>query len=155
MCHVALTMRRAALLGSTLPLLFLLACSKTSTPPARTARAVEVAQQVEVTESCATAQQIQRTLSARNMAFQDCYAEGLARDPMLQGTVTLSLVIPPSGEVDEVRVSSSDLKSDSVSRCIAEVATGIIFPQESCSLAQTVEYPVRLARGSSEFAAIH
>lgn len=103
-------------------------------------------------EDCVALTDVQSALSARNMAFQDCYAEGLVLDPTLRGTVTLEVVIPPSGKVEQVRVASSDLTSAKVADCIAEVAGDLAFPQESCELPQTVEYPVRLARGSSEFA---
>jgi hypothetical protein len=96
-------------------------------------------------EDCVEIVDVQRALAARNMAFQDCYSDGLARDPNLSGTVTLNVVIPPSGE-GRVEVASSTL-------AIVEVAAGLEFEQDSCSVAQTVEYPVRLARGSSEFAA--
>jgi hypothetical protein len=103
-------------------------------------------------EDCVEIVDVQRALAARNMAFQDCYSDGLARDPNLSGTVTLNVVIPPSGE-GRVEVASSTLASTTVAECIVEVAAGLEFEQDSCSVAQTVEYPVRLARGSSEFAA--
>jgi|GEM_PF-3177439 len=144
-------MRRALLLGFTI---LSVACSS-ATPPPETARAGGPAPEVAANrrfEDCVAIMDVQRALAARNMAFQDCYADGLSLDPQLRGTVTLSVVIPPSGSVKHVRVASSDLGSDKVDTCIAEVAGGLEFEQESCSMPQTVEYPVHLARGSSEFA---
>lgn len=135
---------------SSLPLA--LACS--TTPPAATpaTESSSRAAIAAVEEDCVSPNDIQKALSARSMGFQDCYADALANDPMLSGTVTLHVVVPPSGQVSKVTASDSSINNSSVVRCIEEVASGLSFPQEECSLAQSVEYPVRLARGSSEFA---
>lgn len=133
-------------------ILFTVACGQTAAPVQSAPRALVVAEVVEEDEDCVPLQDVQRALAARNIAFQDCYADGLAVDPTLNGTVTLAVVIPPSGEVDDVSISSTDLASEGVTACIVEVARGLSFAQESCPMAQKIEYPVRLRRGSSEFA---
>ena len=132
-----------------------LACGGTPPPQQASSQTARVAKPSHRKfEDCVAVSDVQRALEARKMAFQDCYADGLSIDPELKGTVTLNVVIPPSGELVEVRVASSDLSSEKVTACIAEVAGGLTFEQETCSLPQTVEYPVRLARGSSEFASV-
>ncbi|HSC88145.1 MAG TPA: AgmX/PglI C-terminal domain-containing protein [Polyangiaceae bacterium] len=132
-----------------------LACSSAQPAPRAAspvaAVTVETEEETARFEDCVEVAEVQRVLTARNVAFQDCYADGLALDPNLRGTVTLGVHIPPSGE-GRVHITASTLGNASVTRCIAEVASGISFEQQSCSVAQSVEYPVRLARGSSEFA---
>jgi hypothetical protein len=140
---------RAALF-SFLPLV--VACTSATAPAPKGAPAPQRAQVAQVEEDCVSPNDIQKALSARSMGFQDCYADALANDPTLSGTITLEVVVPPSGQVSKVTARESSLNNPSVVRCIEEVASGLTFPQEECSLAQSVEYPVRLARGSSEFA---
>jgi hypothetical protein len=102
-------------------------------------------------EDCVESEEVQRVLAARKQNFLACYAEAVARDPMLRGTVTLAFVIPPSGKVDHVDIARSDLDNDALHACITDVAAGLEFEQESCSLPRDIEYNVRLKRGSSEF----
>src|SRR5687767_5819384 len=103
-------MRRALLLSFTI---FTAACS--TKPPAAAPRSQPEARADHApqlrSEDCVAIQDVQRALQARDMAFQDCYVDGLSLDPHLAGTVTLRVVIPPSGAVDDVGVASSDLAS--------------------------------------------
>jgi len=144
-------MRPALLLASTV---VCMACGSQAPAPRPTTPRARV-QEAVPSEDCVPLQEVQRALSARNMAFQDCYVDGLSLDPNLSGTVTLRVVIPPSGEAAEIAIASSDLANERVDQCIVEVAGGLAFAQRTCRLPQTVEYPVRLARGSSEFASAH
>lgn len=134
-----------------LPLLVSLGCA--STPAI--APSPEVARKtspVESNEHCVSATDIQRALAARSLGFQDCYVDGLAVEPTLAGTVTLEVIVPPSGRVERVHAQSSTVESPRVVSCIEEVASNLSFDQATCRTAQVVEYPVRLGRGSSEFA---
>lgn len=130
--------------------LLLGACSQ-RTPPAKTPRQTARVEPAPKVEDCVESEEVQRVLSARKHGFLSCYADAVARDPTLRGTVTLAFVIPPSGKVDHVDIAHSDLDNDTLHICITEVATGMQFEQESCSLPRDIEYSVNLKRGSSEF----
>lgn len=136
------------------PVPFLVLALSCASPPTSTSPSTVATKSAatELRENCVSAADIQRALSARTMAFQDCYVDGLAVEPTLAGTVTLEVVVPPSGHVERVRAQSSTLSSARVVACIEEVASNLSFEQATCRTAQVVEYPVRLGRGSSEFA---
>lgn len=126
------------------------ACSG-ATPPAQTQPQVARAEATPVVEDCVESEEVARVLSARKQSFLSCYADAVALDPTLRGTVTLAFVIPPSGEVDHVSIARSDLDNDALHACITEVAAGMRFEQHSCSLPRDIEYSMNLKRGSSEF----
>lgn len=128
-----------------------LGCSRQA-PPAKaqtTTHAVALAEPVP--EDCVETDEVQRVLAARKHGFLACYADAVAMDPQLRGTVTLAFVIPPSGKVQSVDIAASDLGDDALHACITDVARGMEFVQETCSLPRDIEYSVRLKRGSSEF----
>lgn len=130
--------------------LLLDACSQ-GTPPAQAPPQTARVEQAPEVEDCVESDEVQRVLGARKHGFLSCYADAVALDPTLRGTVTLAFVIPPSGKVDHVDIARSDLDDDALHTCITEVATGMQFEQETCSLPRDIEYSVNLKRGSSEF----
>ncbi|MCH2109191.1 MAG: AgmX/PglI C-terminal domain-containing protein [Polyangiaceae bacterium] len=142
-------LRMRKMIGGTIALGAINSSVACASPQATPSTQVETA---SAPEDCVDYAEIQKVLMARDMAYQDCYADGLANNPELKGTVTLSFTIPPTGHVEKVSVASSDLGSSDVETCIAEVASDLDFQQSSCQLAKRIEYPVRLQRGSSEFA---
>lgn len=143
-------MSKAAMRAILVPVLAVLFSACSQTPPPQPPP-VEVAAEEIVLEDCVETEEIQRALAARKHGFLSCYADAVALDPMLKGTVTIAFVIPPSGLVEEVNIAQSDLDSDSLHACMTQVAIGMQFTQETCSLPRDIEYSVRLKRGSSEF----
>lgn len=131
-------------------LLLSAACARTPLP-AKTQQQATVAQPPPEPEDCVESDEVQRVLGARKHGFLACYADAVALDPALRGTVTLAFVIPPSGKVGQVDIAHSDLDNDALHTCITEVAAGMEFEQETCSLPRDIEYSVNLKRGSSEF----
>lgn len=127
-----------------------LACAGTEAKPQ--VAVLEASKPLLAEEDCIPPADVQKALAARKFGFQDCYQEELAKDPSLSGTVTLEVTVEPSGEVAPIVVSRSDIESSSLVTCLSEVCSGLSFSQLSCRSRQTVEYPIRLARGSSEFA---
>lgn len=127
------------------------ACSQTPEPQTQKRESLAQVEPDPEPEDCVESDEVQRVLAARRQGFLACYADAVSLDPMLKGTVTLAFVIPPSGRVDHVDIARSDLDNAALHECITEVAAGLEFPQESCSLPRDIEYSVNLKRGSSEF----
>lgn len=127
------------------------ACSSQTPPPQPPQTASTEAVPAPPDEDCVETEEVQRTLAARRHGILACYADAVALDPMLRGTVTLAFVIPPSGKVERVDIAQSDLENEALHACITKVASGMEFAQETCSLPRDIEYSVRLKRGSSEF----
>lgn len=123
------------------------ACSEAPPP----AKAPQIARLEISPDDCVEQKDIERVLAARKHGFLSCYADAVALEPTLKGTVTIAFVIPPSGKVDHVDITDSDLDSDALHTCITRAASGMEFTQEHCSLPRDIEYSVRLRRDSSEF----
>jgi hypothetical protein len=60
---------------------------------------------------------IQRVVRANFAAMRRCYQEGLARQPSLQGRISVRFVIERDGKVANV-ATSGDLADDEVKRCV-------------------------------------
>jgi hypothetical protein len=72
-------------------------------------------------------EQIRRVVQARAGAFRACYESAAARDPKLQGGVTVSFTVSPDGSV-EARVSSSSLDNARVESCVLRIFNRLHFP---------------------------
>ena len=72
-------------------------------------------------------EQIARVVRARSGAFRACYESAAARDPKLQGGVTVSFTVSPEGSVT-ARISSSSLDNARVESCVLRTFNRLHFP---------------------------
>ena len=74
-----------------------------------------------------TQEQLRRVFDRYAGKFNSQYQRALRSNPALQGTVVLYLVIAPSGEVQDVKVKSSQLGDSQLERRIMLIAKGMNF----------------------------
>ncbi|MCK0152326.1 TonB family protein [Alcanivorax sp. S6407] len=74
-----------------------------------------------------TQEQLRRVFDRYAGKFNSQYQRALRSNPALQGTVVLSLVIAPSGEVTDAKIKSSQLGDDKLERRILLIAKGMNF----------------------------
>ncbi|HWO14776.1 MAG TPA: AgmX/PglI C-terminal domain-containing protein, partial [Polyangiaceae bacterium] len=72
-------------------------------------------------------EQIARVVRARSGAFRACYESAAARDPKLQGGITVSFTVSPAGEVT-ARIASSSLANPRVESCVLRMFNRLHFP---------------------------
>jgi outer membrane biosynthesis protein TonB len=72
-------------------------------------------------------EQIGRVVRARSGAFRACYESAAARDPKLQGGLTVSFTVSPSGSVS-ARITNSSLGNERVEGCILRTFNRLRFP---------------------------
>jgi hypothetical protein len=72
-------------------------------------------------------EQIARVVRARSGAFRACYESAAARDPKLQGGVTVSFTVSPEGSV-AARISNSSLANARVESCVLRTFNRLHFP---------------------------
>jgi hypothetical protein len=74
-----------------------------------------------------SAEQIARVVRARSGAFRACYESAAARDPRLQGGVTVSFTVSQGGDVT-ARIASSSLSNARVESCVLRMFNRLHFP---------------------------
>jgi len=74
-----------------------------------------------------SAEQIARVVRARQGAFRACYESAAARDPKLQGGITVSFTVSPAGAVT-ARIASSSLANPRVESCVLRMFNRLHFP---------------------------
>lgn len=74
-----------------------------------------------------TQEQLRRVFDRYAGKFNSQYQRALRSNPALQGTVVLSLVIAPNGDVQDVKVKSSQLGDSQLERRIMLIAKGMNF----------------------------
>jgi hypothetical protein len=72
-------------------------------------------------------EQIARVVRARSGAFRACYESAAARDPKLQGGITVSFTVSPGGDVT-ARISNSSLANARVESCVLRMFNRLHFP---------------------------
>jgi hypothetical protein len=86
---------------------------------------------------------VMRPIRGRAACLSDCYEQGLASDPNLQGRVEIRFVIDEDGWVRRATVYKSDLGDPRVAECIARELVGLKFPDlEGGKI--TIVYPFTL-----------
>ncbi len=83
---------------------------------------------------------IQRVVAARQSGIQFCYEKELARNPELQGKVTMSFRIGLDGAVVKAFVENSSLGSKDVEGCMARQIQRWKFPKPEGGMCQ-IRYP--------------
>jgi hypothetical protein len=71
--------------------------------------------------------QISRVVRARSGAFRACYESAAARDPKLQGGITINFTVSPAGAVT-ARIGNSSLGSARVESCVLRMFNRLKFP---------------------------
>lgn len=74
-----------------------------------------------------SAEQISRVVRARSGAFRACYESAAARDPKLQGGITVSFSVSPAGSVT-ARIANSSLNNARVESCVLRTFNRLRFP---------------------------
>jgi hypothetical protein len=72
-------------------------------------------------------EQISRVVRARSGAFRACYESAAARDPKLQGGVTVNFTVSTTGAVT-ARIASSSLANPRVESCVLRMFNRLHFP---------------------------
>jgi hypothetical protein len=72
-------------------------------------------------------EQISRVVHARSGAFRACYESAAARDPRLQGGITVSFSVSPAGSVT-ARIANSSLANARVESCVLRMFNRLRFP---------------------------
>lgn len=86
-----------------------------------------------------SAEQIGRVVRARAGAFRACYESAAARDPKLQGGMTVSFTVSPDGSVT-ARISDSSLGNARVESCVLRTFNRLRFP--AADKATNTNYPL-------------
>ncbi|MDQ3037475.1 MAG: AgmX/PglI C-terminal domain-containing protein [Myxococcota bacterium] len=77
-------------------------------------------------------------IQEHNAQIRNCYERRLKQNPVLEGSMTLSLRVGPDGRVDGTQVGGS-LRDREVFACVRSVATHMRFPApggRDCALVQ-------------------
>jgi hypothetical protein len=89
---------------------------------------------------------IQRIVRQNYGRFRMCYEQGLAKNPNLEGRVTVRFVIGRDGSVSNVSNGGSDIPDSSVVQCVIRNYYGLSFPQPEGGIV-TVVYPIMFSPG--------
>ncbi len=89
---------------------------------------------------------IQRIVRQNYGRFRMCFEQGLARNPNLEGRVSVRFVIGRDGAVSNVSNGGSDLPDSQVVSCVVNAYYGLSFPQPEGGIV-TVVYPIMFAPG--------
>jgi TonB family protein len=113
--------------SSALAIVFLVACGgETGTKPVRTITMAETGAPIEGRIPPAD---IRRVIRASFRRFRACYQQGLAKDPGVEGTVSVKFIIDLNGAVESVSLAGGSLTDPQVTNCIVEVYRSLIFPK--------------------------
>jgi Ca-activated chloride channel family protein len=91
---------------------------------------------------------IQRIVRQNYGRFRLCYEQGLAKNPALEGRISIRFVIRQEGNVGSASDAGSSLPDRGVVQCVLGALYGLSFPKpEGDSV--TVVYPISFSPGSS------
>ena len=85
---------------------------------------------------------IQSILRTKHDAFRQCYNSTLARDPKMEGRVTVRFEINADGKVTRARVAENSLPDCDAVHCVRDHFLQILFPKPQGGIL-TVAYPIR------------
>ena len=83
---------------------------------------------------------IQRVVRERYGEFRGCYEDGLRRDVLLTGRVSVRFVIGADGKVSEAESADPELPDVRARQCVRRVFEGLVFPPGDGTV--TVTYPI-------------
>jgi hypothetical protein len=87
---------------------------------------------------------VQRIIRQNFGRFRFCYEQGLARNPTLEGRVTIRFVIDRTGGVSTTDALGGGLPDSRVASCVAQAFYGLSFPPPDDGIV-TVTYPLMLS----------
>jgi hypothetical protein len=99
-------------------------------------------------EETRTNDAIARIIRENRQPFRECYERGAAKDPNLQGTLTLHFVLDPEGRVKlaELNDARSTIKDQAVVNCAIGVLKQLRFPPSSRGMESVANYPFDFKR---------
>ncbi len=86
-------------------------------------------------------EEVKRVIDAHMDEISYCYETSLIEDPGLVGKITFEWRILTSGQVGEVRIRSSSIRSDSLHGCISRAIRSWRFPKPRGAAEVIVSYP--------------
>lgn len=103
---------------------------------------------LEATNETRTNEAIARVIRENRQPFRDCYDRSAAKDPNLQGTLTLHFVLDPQGSVKmaELNEPRSTIKDQTVVNCAIGVLRTLHFPASSRGMESVANYPFDFKR---------
>lgn len=90
-------------------------------------------------------EQIRRIVEAHKGVYRACYETAVAREPTLQGGVTVSFTITPAGGVTDTRISNTSLNNGRVESCLLRIFNRLKFP--AADKATNANYPLLFRPG--------
>ena len=78
--------------------------------------------------------------------FRRCYESGLARNPKLEGRVTVQFVINLDGTVTRPRIAENSLADCDAARCVRDNFLPLLFPKPQGGNV-TVRFPIKFVPG--------
>jgi hypothetical protein len=121
------------------------AVSASPTPPA--APSASAANPANVGPRTPPPRVVQLILRQRYRQFRSCYQEGLKRDPLLSGQVSMHFVIETNGKTSQVQARDVSLPDVSAVECLVKAFSETRFPKPSGGTV-TVTYPISFSPGS-------
>lgn len=91
-----------------------------------------------------SAEAIRRVVRRHLAEVRFCYEQGLQQNPSMEGRVTVSWIISPSGAVQSSNVTSTTLGNGRVESCISNAVRRWTFPQPDGGGMVGVNYPFML-----------
>lgn len=84
---------------------------------------------------------IKSVVKAHSTEVRACYEMALAKSPELQGKITVSFNIEPSGQITSAAIQSSTLDHDGLEHCVLTAVAGWQFSPRTEAEPLTVSYP--------------
>ena len=88
-----------------------------------------------------SAEAIRRVVRRHLPEIRHCYEQGLTGNPSLEGRVTVSWLVSPTGAVQSTNVAGSTLGNQRVESCISQAVRRWTFPQPEGGGTVGVNYP--------------
>lgn len=106
--------------------------------------------EVERSDSALSRAAIRKVISANMAQAQACYREGLKKDPSLEGTVVVRLVVVASGAVANAEVAASTLGDAAVEKCLTDRARTWRFPEPRGGNITIITHPFTFSASPGE-----
>jgi TonB family protein len=84
---------------------------------------------------------IKSVVKAHSAEVRACYETALAKSPELQGKITVSFNIEPSGQITSAAIQDSTLDHDGLERCVLSAVAGWQFSPRPGAEPLAVSYP--------------
>lgn len=75
-----------------------------------------------------TAEACKRPLESAKPGLRSCYGRGLARNPILMGSVGLELTVAADGRITQAKNAGSDLPDSAVVECVVRRMSAVALP---------------------------